>query len=60
MESWAGTAVPGFVVDGLEEVEGVEAEVHGAAGGIEQADFAGVFERAVRDENGLLEEFLLR
>ena len=28
---------PGFVVDDLEQVEGVEAEVHGAAGRVEHA-----------------------
>ena len=35
---------PGFLVNGLEEVEGVEAEVHGAAGGVEEADLARVFD----------------
>jgi hypothetical protein len=33
--------------------------VHGPAGGVEEADLAGVLERAVRDVDGLLEEFLL-
>ena len=37
--------IPGFVVDNGEEVEGVEAEVHGAARRIEQADLTRVFER---------------
>ena len=52
--------IPSFVVDDLEEVEGVEAEVHRAAGGIEHQDLARVFERTMRDVDGLLEQFFLR
>lgn len=52
--------LPGFVVDDLEEIEGVEAEVHRAAGGIEHEDGARVFERTVGDVDGLEQEFLLR
>ena len=44
----------------VEEVEGVEAEVHGAARRVEQADFARVFERAMRDVDGLPQQFFLR
>ena len=51
---------PRFIVDDLEQVEGVEAEVHRAAGGIEHQDGARVFERAVGDVDGLLEEVFLR
>lgn len=51
---------PRFLVDDGEEVEGVEAEVHGAARGVEQPDFARVFERAIRDEDGLAQKLLLR
>ena len=51
---------PGFVVDDGEEVEGVEAEVHGAARRVEQPDFARVFERTMRDVDGLPEQFFLR
>ena len=50
---------PRFVVDDLEQVEGVEAEVHRAAGGIEHEDGARVFERAVGDVDGLLEQIFL-
>ena len=50
---------PGFVVDDLEQVEGVEAEVHRAAGGIEHPDVARVFERTMRDVDGLLEQLFL-
>ena len=56
---FAGHEVPGFFVDGLEEVEGVEAEVHGAAGGVEEADLARVFDGAVGDVDGLFEELFL-
>ena len=51
---------PSFVVDDGEEVEGVEAEVHGAARRVEQPDFARVFERTMRDVNGLPEQLFLR
>ena len=50
---------PGFVVDHLEEIEGVEAEVHGAAGGVEHPDFPWVFKRTMRDINRLLEQLFL-
>ena len=50
---------PGFVVDDLEQVEGVEAEVHRAAGGVEHADVARVFQRTVRDVDRLLEQLFL-
>ena len=59
LESGTEPSVPGFFVDGLEEVEGVEAEVHGAAGGVEEADLARVFDGAVGDVDGLFEELFL-
>ena len=51
--------IPEFLVDDLEEVEGVEAEVHRAAGGVEHEDGARVFERAVGDKHRLSQEFFL-
>ena len=51
--------LPRFVVDDGEEVEGVEAEVHRAASWVEQPDFARVFERAMRDVDGLPEQLFL-
>ena len=59
LEGGVEAFVPGFFVDRLEEVEGVEAEVHGAAGGVEEADLARVFDGAVRDVDRLFEELFL-
>ena len=47
--------VPGFAINDLEQVEGVEAKVHRTAGRIEHQDGARVFDRSVRNENGLFE-----
>ena len=52
--------VPELGIDFLEEIEGVEAEVHGTAGGIQQADLPRVFERAERDINRLFQQLFLR
>jgi hypothetical protein len=51
--------IPIFLGDDFEELGGVEAEMHRAAGGIEHQDFARILERTVRDVDRLFEEFFL-
>jgi hypothetical protein len=50
---------PCLLIDDFQKVESVETEVHRAASGVDHADLAWVLDRAMRDEDGLLELFFL-
>ena len=51
---------PGFIVDALVEIEGVEAEMQRPAGRVEHQDIARVLERPVGNVDRLAQQLLLR